>query len=224
MSHLIYELSYLNEIFIEMLELVKKQLEKSTFALINHDLDLAEEIVRTEQRVNASEINVEKECENIIALFQPVATDLRYVIAILKSVSELERIGDHAEFVANCILDKQEAFDAELMKLFSIEKIHALVIQMYDHVIEAFETKNSERARKVFKLDKEINKLYKQSIKDMKTELGNQNPKAPEILTIYAINARFERNGDLLTNIAEEIIFYIDAEMLKHKKKKKETK
>ena len=122
-------------------------------------------------------INIEKECENIIALFQPVATDLRYVIAILKAVSELERIGDHAEFVANCLLDKQEAFDIDLMKLFSLEKINTLVIEMYEYIEEAFETRNSAKARKVFKLDKEINKLYKQSIKDMQTELANQNPK-----------------------------------------------
>jgi len=157
-------------------------------------------------------------------LFQPVATDLRYVLAIFKSISDLERIGDHAEFVAKAIIERTEPFDIDLIKKFSLQEMYNIIIEMYDNIVNAFETKESELARKVFKKDKEVNALYKQSVKDMKLELANFNPKSPDILHIYAINARLERTGDLITNIAEEIIFYIEAEVLKHNKKKKDLK
>jgi len=224
MNHLVYQLEYLRTIYLEMLELVKSQFQKSVYALLNHDIDLAEEIIRLEQRVNAYELNIEKECENIIALFQPVATDLRYILAIFKSISDLERIGDHAEFVAKAILERPDGFDIDMINKFSLKEMFNIVIEMYDDIVNAFEHKESESARKVFKKDKEINRLYKQSVIEMKLELANLNPKSPDILHIYAINARLERTGDLITNIAEEIIFYIDAEVLKHNKKKKDIK
>jgi phosphate transport system protein len=224
MNHLTYELEYLQNLFIEMLELVKSQFTKSIAALISHDSDLAEEIIRTELRVNAYELNIEKDCENIIALFQPVATELRYVLAILKSVSELERIGDHAEFFSKILIENPNTLDKELLDKFKVQEMFMLTIQMYDNVLVSFESKNSESARKVFKIDKELNKMYKKSVVDMKEELSNQHPKSGEILNVYAIISRLERTGDLLTNIGEEIIFYLDAEILKHKKKRNKMK
>lgn len=224
MNHLTYELEYLQNLFVEMLELVKSQFTKSITALISQDTDLAEEIIRTELRVNAYELNIEKDCENIIALFQPVATELRYVLAILKSVSELERIGDHAEFFSKILVENPSNLDKELLEKFKVQEMFMLTIQMYDKIIVSFETKNSENARKVFKVDKELNKVYKKSVIDMKEDLKNQHPKAGEILNVYAIISRLERTGDLLTNIAEEIIFYLDAEILKHKKKRNKLK
>jgi len=223
MNHLSYELQYLRETFIEMIELVKSQFTKSITALLNNDTDLSEEILRAELRVNAFEINIEKECENIIALFQPVATDLRYVLAIMRSVSELERIGDHAEFAAKIVLDRHEPFEKEMISKYSVVEMYELIVDMYDNITEAFVSKNSETARKIFKKDKVVNKLYKQSVKLMKEELPSQNPRIADILNIYAINSRLERSGDLITNIAEEIIFYIDAEILKHNKKSKKN-
>lgn len=224
MNHLTYELDYLKNLFIEMFELVRNQFTKSVTLLISHDNDFAEEIIRKEQRVNAYELNIEKECENIIALFQPVATELRYVLAIFKSVSELERIGDHASFFSKIIVENQNPFDKELIEKFYVQEMFNLASIMFDDIIISFETKNSESVRKVFKIDNEINKLYNKSVVEMKIALTNQSPKANEILSIYAILSRLERTGDLLTNIAEELIFYLDAEILKHDKKKKKFK
>lgn len=224
MNHLTYELEYLKDIFIEILNLVKNQFSKSIDALLNYDLDIAEEVIRNEKRVNAFELNIDKQCEYIIALFQPVATELRFVLAVLKSVSELERIGDHAEFISKATSERNKPFSKDLIKLFSIEEMYKLNIQMFDNIISAFLTMNSSLARKVFKIDKEINKLFKQSIKDMNNEIEKHNPYSTEILLFYAINSRLERTGDLLTNIAEEIVFYIDAEVIKHNKKKEMKK
>jgi phosphate transport system protein len=207
------------------MELVKNQLEQSTKALITHDIELAEEILRKEIRVNALELNIEKECENSIALYQPVATELRFVLSIFKSISELERMGDHAEFTAKAIVERNEkAFSENYIKLFYINEMNELIIQMFDNIIEAFETKNSNIARKVFKSDKDVNKIYKLAIENFQNEINTNKSQADEILMMYSICSRMERSGDLITNLAEEIIFYLEAEVLKHKKMKYKMK
>ncbi len=219
MNHLNYEIEYLKESFIELLELARTQLVKSVNALINNDASFAEEVIRTEKRVNALELSIEKSCETIIALFQPVATDLRLVLAIFKSVSDVERIGDHADFISKIARDRHEnVINKIIFEKYAVYTIFKLVDEMHVDIVTAFETKNTELARNTFRKDKEINKIYRELIKTMKTDSAEL---IADLLDIYSVVARIERSSNLLTNIAEEIIFYIDAEIFKHKKKKK---
>ncbi|MDZ7614242.1 MAG: PhoU domain-containing protein [Flavobacteriaceae bacterium] len=121
MNHLTFQIEYIKTSLLEMIELVKSQFEKSSEALLNHDLELAEEIIRREARVNALELNLYKECEQNIALYQPVASELRLLISTIKSVSELERIGDHAVFVAKSLVDFQhKPFSKQYIESFFI--------------------------------------------------------------------------------------------------------
>lgn len=219
MNHLDSELLYLRDLAIEMMELVRDQFEKSRKALIGFDLDLAEEIVRAENRVNALELNIEKECENIIALFQPVATDLRFVLSILKSVSELERIGDHADGIARFLLDRQKAYEGMLLEESRVSEMYLLTLNMFDDIILSLRNKDSERARRVFKKDKEVNRLFRKAVDFLAQVKSEQHEESRNILILYSTVARLERTGDLLTNIAEEIIFYLEAEVIKHSRK-----
>jgi phosphate transport system protein len=222
MNHLNYEIEYLKESFIELLELGRSQLLRAANCLSGSDLELAEEIMRTEKRVNSLELSIEKTCENIIALFQPVATDLRFVLAIFKSVSDIERIGDHADFIASMIKDRQEdPIPPEVLDAYQVQNLFTQVDAIYCDLISSFESTNTTLARKAFKKDKEINKLYRSLLVNMKKSKGEGVDSINNLVDIYAIIARLERSSNLLTNIAEEIIFYIDAEILKHKKKKK---
>src|SRR5262245_40311532 len=100
MTHLDIELRQLKAEAIEMYDLVASQLKKSKNALINFDKELAREVNFNERRVNALELKIDKDCENIIALFNPLAVDLRLVLAVLKINSNLERIGDIADGIA----------------------------------------------------------------------------------------------------------------------------
>ena len=224
MSHIDNELDYLREMSIEMLELVKSQLEKSKTALIDFNIDLAEEIVRTELRVNALELNIDKECENIIALHQPVATDLRFILATLKSVSDIERIGDHADGIAKSIIDRKDPYKLELLKAIRIESMFDFTIEMFDDIITSLTNKDTEIARKVFKKDKELNEHFRSSKKIIGEELTRVPDSGITLLALFSVIAKLERTGDLLTNVGEEIIFYIDAEILKHKKKNKKIR
>lgn len=222
MNHLTYEIDYLKESFVEILELVKSQLSKSIEALITNNMELAEEVIRNEKRVDALELSLEKSCENIIALFQPVATDLRFVLAIFKSVSDLERIGDHCKFIARLVKDKEEQpLKKTDLEDYKVEKLFTLVNSIYIDLIASFESANTQMARATFQKDKEINKLYHKQVQEMKSKMASDIENPADALDIYAIITRLERSSNLLTNIAEEIIFYIDAEILKHDKKKK---
>lgn len=222
MNHLTYEIQHLRESFIELLELVKSQLSNSRDCLYNNSIELAEDVVRTEKRVNSLEFSIEKTCENTIALFQPVATDLRFILAVFKSISELERIADHAEFVGKLVIDYHEdPISNEMLDNFGVKVMFNDVIDIHNEIIRAFENKNTAIARTLFKKDKEVNKFYREMVKKMKEQLPTSGPQSVIIFRIYSIIARVERSSNLLTNIAEEIIFYLDAEMLKHKKGKK---
>ena len=117
MTHLDVELKRLKDESVELFELVISQLRKGRIALLDFDKDLAREVNFNEKRVNALELKIDKDCENIFALFNPVAIDLRFVLAVLKINSNLERIGDHATNVAEMVYfaatgdnDDQQAF------------------------------------------------------------------------------------------------------------------
>jgi len=105
MTHLDTELKNLKTDMIEMFGLVLSQLNKSQEALINLDKDLAREVLINERRVNGFELKIDRDCENIIALFNPVAVDLRFVLATMKINSNLERIGDIAEGICQFVLN-----------------------------------------------------------------------------------------------------------------------
>ncbi|HRZ42190.1 MAG TPA: phosphate signaling complex protein PhoU [Bacteroidales bacterium] len=225
MNHLTYEIDYLKESFVEILELVKSQLSKSIEALALNNMELAEEVIRNEKRVDALELSLEKSCENIIALFQPVATDLRFVLAIFKSVSDLERIGDHSKFIARLVKDREEQpLKKADLEDYKVAHLFSLVNAIYSDLIGSFESADTHLARATFHKDKEINKLYHKLVSEMKSRMSADKGNPADALDIYSIITRLERSSNLLTNIAEEIIFYLDAEILKHdKKKKKQT-
>lgn len=223
-THFEKELDYLKEITIEMMELVKIQLEKAKISLFEQDLDLAEEIIRNEQRVNALELNIDKECENIIALFQPVATDLRFIISVYKSISEIERIGDHADGIAKVIRNKEKKFSQEILNAIQIKNMFDISIEMLVDITTAFDDLNTDIARKIFKKDKELDKTYSAAKKALIDLIGKPDMPGEDILILHSILSKLERTGDLLTNVAELIIFHLDAEVIKHRKKRKKGK
>ncbi|MEP7170315.1 MAG: PhoU domain-containing protein, partial [Bacteroidota bacterium] len=115
MTHLDIELAKLKEDMLEMFQMVISQLDKSKNSLINLDKDLAREVIVTEKRVNSFELKLDRDCENIIALFNPVAVDLRFVLANLKINSNLERVGDIADGIAKFVIDIRFDLERDLL-------------------------------------------------------------------------------------------------------------
>ena len=215
------EIQQLKSETINMWEMVLSQLRKSEEALQKRDRDLAHEVVSTEKRVNAFELKIDRDCEDILALFAPVAIDLRFLLAVLKINMNLERTGDIAEGIAKFVIDLPENFDAELLELTRVIEMFKQGNEMIAEVMDAFEKEDTQLARKIFRKDDlldEINRIASTVI----AQYIEKNPSNIEsALYILSSIRKLERVGDQAKNMAEEIIFYSEAKVLKHKPKSK---
>ncbi|MBL4746317.1 MAG: phosphate signaling complex protein PhoU [Flavobacteriaceae bacterium] len=204
-----------------MMSLCFSQLEKATEAYLNNDVDLAEEVIYTESHVNALDINIEKNCERYLALYTPVATDLRFAMAILKINIDLERIGDHAYGISKYVVEDETRTPVHLIKALQFGKMRVTIQDMFVDIMDAFENENVKSARKVFKKDKILDAINFESFAIIETEIHKDITVIGKSLQLSSIIKKYERVGDLIKNIAEEIIFYKNAELLKHKGNKK---
>jgi phosphate transport system protein len=216
MSQLEIELKQLKTEVINMWSLVHSQLVKSNVAMVNFDKNLAREVVSREKRVNGSELKIDRDCENIFALLTPVAVDLRFVLAVLKINSNLERIGDIAEGVAKYILSADKPFNPELLKITETVSMYDEAINILEDTLTAFENEDTALARSVFQKDEYLDKININST-NMTVKYLEQFPQdCYQSLINLSIIRRLERVGDQSKNIAEETIFYVEAKVLKH--------
>jgi phosphate transport system protein len=218
MTHLEKELKALKEDTVEMWTLVLSQLQKASHSLHTFDKDFAHEVVANEKRVNSMELNIDRDCENIFALYNPVAVDLRLVLATLKIVNNLERIGDIAEGISLFILSEKETFDKSLLKNTRFDEMFEGAIKTVEDVLKAFETEDTKLARSIFKQDEMLDEINAEANQHISLFIANNLEKTEQALNVLSIIRRLERVGDQSKNIAEEIIFYIEAKVLKHVK------
>lgn len=220
--HIDLELFKLKSSLQEMWLLVEKQITKAEIALLKYDKSIAREILSREKMVNALELKIDSECENFIARNNPVAIDLRLALAYLKINGNLERIGDFAEGIAEFVLkNMSEKLPEDFANRLRIEEMFDEVSQMFTLAKESLSDENSEKAEKVFGLDNLVDEINYASTKIISKEIQNNPQKAEEYLYLQAVIRKLERMGDRCNNIAEEIVFYLDAKVLKHNNEEK---
>ena len=217
------EIQQLKRQVISMWEIVLSQLQKAEEALKNMDRDLAREVVLTEKRVNAFELKIDRDCEDIIALFAPVAIDLRFVLAVLKINMNLERTGDIAEGIGKFVMDIPQDFDARLFEITRVLEMYQQGNEMIIDVMNAFEEEDTSLARKVFKKDDLLDEINKNAATIVADFIKDNPSKIESALYILSTIRKLERVGDQAKNMAEEIIFYSEAKVLKHKPKNKKS-
>jgi len=216
MTHLQEQLDYLKIALIEMASLVESQLKKSIDALLNQDEDMANEVLHNERRVNAYELKIDKDCENIFALLTPVAHDMRFVFATLKINADLERIGDYAEGISKIVVEGKKTFDQQLIETLDLSNMFEIVFAMLKDVIVAYTENDSRLARSVFSRDLLVNDINHNAM-PLVVDYCRQNPQdIPQAINLLSILRKLERVGDHVTNIAEEVIFFKEAQVLKH--------
>ena len=217
------EIQQLKQEITTMWEMVVSQLEKAREALKNMDRDLAREVILTEKRVNAFELKIDRDCEDILALFAPVAIDLRFILAVLKINMNLERTGDIAEGIAKFVVDIPENFDRHLLEITRVTEMYLQANEMMSEVLNAFEEEDTVLARKVFKKDDLLDEINKKAAAIVAAYIKENPAKTESALYILSTIRKLERVGDQAKNIAEEIIFYSEAKILKHKPKNKKS-
>ncbi len=220
MGHLDNEIVSLKNNLIEMFLLVQKQLRKSLIALNTLDKNLAREVLVNERRVNAEELKIDKDCENFVALFNPVAIDLRFDFAAFKMNSHLESIGDSAKGISKFVLEMGQKFDENLLKEIQLQRMYELADSMIEDNVRALRTDDTTQARLVFSKDVEVDAINRQATAVIANHLSAGSEDIVSLLNLMSAVRRVERVGDLSSNIAEEIIFYLEAKVLKHEKEK----
>ncbi|MDR1130302.1 MAG: phosphate signaling complex protein PhoU [Prevotellaceae bacterium] len=217
MKHAEKELQALKEEVSQMWKLVLSQLEKAKQAFLNGEIELAREIASREKRVDAFELKIDSDCENYIALYSPVAVDLRLVLSLIRISITLERIGDFAESIARHIINEGgDRLEPQIMEELQIEKMFDTLINMLSDSFVALESENTRLSGKIMARDDEIDTIYRNSF-DILVAYLQKNPARIRCgLNAILLLRKLERIGDHCNNIVEEIVFYVDAKVLKH--------
>jgi phosphate transport system protein len=222
MTQLDTELQKLRTSLTDMWNLVISQLVNTSEAIDNGDCDLVNEIKANEKRVDAFELKIDMDCENILALHTPVANDLRFVLAVLKINYNLERIGDYAHSIAK--LTGVTPFSKGNLKKTEVRKMFEVSIKMLTDALESFENEDIHKLQKIFKKDEKLDKSNRNANGRIAELIKKKPADIQNLLNLLTIIRRLERVGDQTKNIGEEIIFYIEARVLRHKKMKDKLK
>lgn len=202
-----------------MWNLVISQMVKSRYALEHFDKDLVIEITNNEKRVDAYELKLNMDCENILALYSPVANDLRLVLSALKTNYNLERVGDYAYNIACLVRDLEHPIDPDCLLEMGINDMFDTSLKMLSNTLAAFEKEDSNMAREVFRKDELLDQIKNRSNRVAADLISKKPDEAINILSLLSVVRKLERVGDQTKNMAEELIFYLEAKVLRHAKK-----
>ena len=202
--------------------LVEKMIDDAARALVEKQVDLAKKVIDSDQQVDAVEVEIEEECLKILALHQPVATDLRRVTTVLKIIVELERMADLACNIAE---------RAECMHQYSYfptpEKLPEMVRQatlMVRMALDSFVDSDAVLAKKVIECDDAVDKNNLIIIAELKAMMCDDSSIAEAALHCFSASRHIERIADLAENIAEDVIYLVDGEIVRHKHQNLDTK
>lgn len=206
---------------IQYASLGQSMVENSIKGLLEHDERLLEQVIRTDEpRANDFEIDIDDMCTTLIITLQPKAIDLRTILMALKMNNDLERIADHAVNISQSAL---VLIEQPLVKpLINIPRLADEVIQMMSDAIKSFINADSQLAKKVCERDSVVDALRNQIIRELITYMISDSSTIECSLHLLNISKNLERIADLSTNICEEVLFLVDARIIKHHHQEKQ--
>lgn len=209
----------------EMWTLVYQQLDCAYRSVLDADQKLANKVVAREKRVNAFELKIDSDIEDFIALYNPVAVDLRFALAMLKINSNLERIGDYSDSIARFVIRNQiRPENKVLFNELQLQDMFDMVLDMLNTTYDGLQKRDLQLTKSVFEKDETLDILNQNAINALSVHATEHMEDIRLCLEIAGIFRKLERAGDHINNLAEETIFYIDAEVLKHSKTLKQDK
>lgn len=209
------ELEALRSRVLAMGGLVEQQLRNAVRALVDGDTALAEEVIKGDTRVNAMEVAIDEECSHIIARRQPAASDLRLIVAVIKTITDLERIGDQAERVARMALHLA-AMERPKNGYAEIESMGNRVFQMVHETLDAFARLDVEMALQVVKADQHVDNEYSSIMRQLITFMMEDSSSVKRALDVMWSIRALERIGDHSRNICEYIIYLVKGKDVRH--------
>lgn len=204
-STLDHEISRIQEDILRLGSMVDAAIDRSIDCLKRQDLTLARQIIADDQAINDLRFAIEEECLTLIATQQPMAGDLRTVIAAMNIVNDMERMGDHATGIVKTVI--RMGGEPLLKPLIDVPKMAALARQMLKHSLDAYIARDADIARRVAGQDDEIDHLYKAIFSELLEIMVNDPKTTPRGTYLLWTAHNLERIGDRVTNIAERVIF-----------------
>lgn len=217
-KHLEHELELLKKNLLELGAMAEDQLNKAIVAIRDLDQALAQEIIDMDYRIDELEVEIEEECLKAIALYQPVAIDLRFLGVTIKINNDLERIGDEAVNMAHRVKMLAEKGDQE--KYYDYFPMGRKVKNMLSKSLNAFVEKDVLAAKEVLFADDEIDMLRNDIYEELKNLGDARAINTASLLNFFLISRHLERVADHATNIAEEVIYMVEGEIVRHVDKK----
>ena len=205
------ELRNIQNNVLAMGSMVEKALDSSVEALKKRDLKLAQQVIDNDRRINQKRFELEETCIELIATQQPMASDLRTIISVLSIISELERIGDHAEGIAKIVL---MIGDEPLLKpLIDIPRMAAKTVEMLRQSLNAFVSRDATCARQMSNEDDEVDMLYDQVFRELLAFMVEDPKTITRATRLIWVAHNLERSADRVTNICERVVFTVTGKM-----------
>ena len=213
-THFQKELEELKENLLKMAAMVEEAIRDSVQSLVKRDSDLAQKTFEWEDRINKMEITIEDMCLKLLALRQPMASDLRIITATMKIITDLERMGDQAVNIAERAISLNQ--EPQLKPYIDIPRMTEITQSMVKDVLDAFVTRNSKLARSVCERDDLVDGLNDQVFRELLTYMISDPRTITRAAHLMIVCRCLERIADHATNIAEDVIFMVDALVIKH--------
>ncbi len=213
--HFIKEVNLLKDMILELSGRVEDQLGRAVRSVMNRDVSAAQQVLEDDHAIDQNEVDVEEECLKILALYQPVAHDLRFIIAVLKINNDLERIGDLAVNIAERTLflsslpTATTSFDFPAMAM----KSQMMVRQSLDALLR----QDIDLAIRVREADDEVDEMNREMYEQIKQGIRKEPDRVDALIHLLSISRHLERVADHATNIAEDVIYMIKGEIVRHR-------
>ncbi len=213
-THLRRDLEQIKQRVLNMGGLVEDAFHQARTAVSLRDVSRIENMSTLEERIDRLQLEIDEEILKVLALYQPVASDLRFVTAAMKIVNDLERIGD----LASNICDRmRQLIDApELGEPVAIERMMECAAKMLRDALDAFVRGDSALARQVVDMDDEVDELNRGHFEVLLKRMKSDPEAVDTAVAILSISRNLERIGDLATNIAEDVVFVVEARDIRH--------
>jgi phosphate transport system protein len=205
---------HLHELQDELLvmgSMVEKALERAMEALKNRDLELARQVIADDVKINQKRFDIEEKCVDLIVTQQPMASDLRIIIAVLNIIIDLERIADHAE--GNAKIAVMIGNEPPLKPLIDLPRMSRKTGEMLRRSLDAFINRDAEAAKRICGEDDEVDNLYDQVFRELLTFMAEDPKTITRATRLIWVGHNLERSADRVTNICERVIYVVTGKM-----------
>jgi phosphate transport system protein len=214
-QHFIREIENLKRKILLVGSMVEESIAKAIAAVLKRDVGLAKQVIQGDDKIDQMEVEVEEDCLKILALHQPVAIDLRFVVAVLKINNDLERMADHAANIARRA--EYLAIYSDLSLPSALEVMLKKTQTMVRESLDALVHEDTELARRVCASDADVDQLNRQMHVSIQDHIRANPERVEQLIHMLSVSRQLERIADLATNVAEDVVYTVQGEIIRHR-------